>query len=167
MQERFCATGVVEAGINPYSGIKFLNSPRSLADNNARPAGKWPFQTTNFDGSRAGQWDNSQGYIGVSHPVYGALTFGRTNSLSFDVTAAYDPVASTAFSLLGFSAAISGFGDTVTAHPNTAFTYRLIYQNFRAAVQAQVGGYAIGNGTNGMYQGQLGADFWVPFRSMA
>jgi hypothetical protein len=28
--------GLVEAGINPYSGM-FLNSPRSLADNNVNP----------------------------------------------------------------------------------------------------------------------------------
>lgn len=88
--------GVLEAGVNPYSGM-FFNGPRSLADNNARPANAFPFQTANFDGSRAGQWDNSQGYLGISNPVYGTLTFGRTNSLSLDVTSAYDPVASTAF----------------------------------------------------------------------
>ena len=35
----------------------------------------------------------------------------------------------------------------------------MTYQNFRAAVQAQVGSYGIGNSTNGMYQGQLGFDF--------
>ena len=132
------------------------NSPRSLAYNNARPADTAPFQNTNFDGSRAGQWDNSQGYLGISNPVYGTLTFGRANSLALDVTAAYDPVASTAFSSLGFSAAFAGFGSSPTARPNTAFTYRLTYQDFRAAVQAQVGGYGIGNATNGMYQGQLG-----------
>jgi predicted porin len=151
--------GVLEAGVNPYSGM-FYNSPRSLADNNVRPAGNYPWQTANFDGSRAGQWDNSQGFLGVSHPVYGALTFGRTNALSSDLTSAYDPVASTAFSMLGFSAALfSGFGTSPTIRPNTAFTYRLIYQNFRAAVQVQVGGYGIGNSTTGMYQGQLGFDF--------
>jgi predicted porin len=150
--------GVLEAGVNPYSGM-FLNSPRSLAYNNARPANTTPFQNANFDGSRAGQWDNSQGYLGISNPVYGTLTFGRTNSLALDVTAAYDPVASTAFSTLGFSAAFSGFGSSPSARPNTAFTYRLTYQNFRAAVQAQVGSYGIGNSTNGMYQGQLGFDF--------
>ena len=111
------------------------------------------------DGSRAGQWDNSQGYLGISNPVYGALTFGRANSLSLDVTSAYDPVASTAFSTLGFSAAFAGFGTSPTARPNTAFTYRLTYQNFRAALQAQIGGYGVGNATNGMYQGQLGLDF--------
>jgi hypothetical protein len=150
--------GVLEAGVNPYSGV-FANGPRSLADNNLRPAGTSPFQNANFDGSRAGQWDNSQGYLGISNPVYGTLTFGRTNSLAVDVTSAYDPVASTAFSTLGFSASFAGFGTSPTARPNTAFTYRLTYQNFRAAVQAQIGSYGIGNASNGMYQGQLGADF--------
>jgi hypothetical protein len=86
--------GVVEAGVNPYSGM-FANGPRSLAYNNARPANTFPFQNTNFDGSRAGQWDNSQGYLGISNPVYGTLTFGRINSLALDVTSAYDPVAPT------------------------------------------------------------------------
>jgi predicted porin len=150
--------GVLEAGVNPYSGM-FANGPRSLAYNNARPANTFPFQNTNFDGSRAGQWDNSQGYLGISNPIYGTLTFGRTNSLALDVTSAYDPVASTAFSSLGFSAAFSGFGSSPSVRPNTAFTYRLTYQNFRAAVQAQIGSYGIGNSTNGMYQGQLGFDF--------
>ena len=150
--------GVLEAGVNPYSGM-FLSAPRSLAYNNARPSNTAPFQNTNFDGSRAGQWDNSQGFLGVSNPVYGTLTLGRTNSLALAVTAAYDPVASTAFSMLGFSAAFSGFGSSPSVRPNTAFTYRLIYQDFRAAVQAQVGSYGVGNATNGMYQGQLGADF--------
>ena len=150
--------GVVEAGVNPYSGM-FDNGPRSLADNNARPADNWPWQTTHFDSSRAGQWDNSQGFVGVSNPVYGTLTFGRANSLSSNVTAAYDPVASLAFSMLGFSNSIAGFGATETVRPNTAFTYRLTYQNFHLAAQAQVGGYEVGNGAAGAYQGQLGADF--------
>jgi predicted porin len=151
--------GVLEAGINPYSGM-FFNSPRSLADQNLRGNGStFPWQTTNFDGSRAGQWDNSQGYIGVSHPVYGTLTFGRTNSLSNDVTPAYDPVASTAFSALGFSCSgYAGFGVTGTCR-NTAVTYRLTYQNFRAAAQAGVGGYDWNNSDTSFYQGQLGADF--------
>ncbi len=150
--------GMLEAGVNPYSGM-LDNQPQTLADNNARPSGKWPYQTSNFDGSRAGQWDNSQGFIGFSNPVYGTITFGRTNSLSFDALSAHDPVTSIAFSPLGFSNAFPGFGDTVTVRPNTAFTYHLSYENFRAAGQVQVGGYGVGNGTNGMYQGQLGADF--------
>ncbi len=49
--------GILEAGVNPYSGM-FYNGPRSLADNNARPANTFPWQTSNFDSSRAGQWVN-------------------------------------------------------------------------------------------------------------
>ena len=149
--------GVVEAGVNPYSGM-FLNGPRSLADNNVRPYVTYPWQTTNSDSSRAGQWDNSQAYIGVSNPTYGTLTFGRTNTLSLDVTGAYDPVASLAFSLIGYSSSFPGFGNTETVR-NTAVTYRLTYQNFRASAQIGVGGYSWDNGDTGIYQGQLGADF--------
>ena len=69
----------------------FINGPRSLAYNNARPANTYPFQSTNFDSSRAGQWDNSQGFLGISNPVYGTLTFGRTNSLAIDVTLGVRP----------------------------------------------------------------------------
>ena len=156
--------GVLEAGVNPYSGM-FDNGPRSLVDNNTRAtngiiSGKHtPFQGVNLDSSRAGQWDNSQGYLGISNNTYGTLTFGRTNSLAYDSLAAYDPVSSVAFSLIGFSNSFPGFGDTETIRPNTALTYRLNYQNFRVGAQAQIGGYGLGNGSNGMYQGQVGADF--------
>jgi predicted porin len=150
--------GVLEAGVNPYSGM-FDNGPRSLADNNARFTSKSPFSGTALDSSRAGQWDNSQGYVGISNNTYGTLTFGRTNSLVLDSLLAYDPVTSVAFSLLGVSNTIAGFQDTETVRPNTAVTYRLNYQNFRAAFQAQVGGYDWGNASEGMYQGQLGSDF--------
>ena len=149
--------GVLEAGVNPTSGM-FFNGPRSLADNNFRPANTFPFQTTNLDSSRAGQWDNSQAYIGVSNNTWGALTFGRTNSLALDQLISYDPVNSVAFSLIGFSSSFPGFGDTETVR-TTAVTYRLTYQNFRAAGQVTVGGYDWDNGASNQYQGQLGADF--------
>ena len=150
--------GVLEAGVNPYSGM-FDNGPRSLTDNNARFTNKAPFSGTALDSSRAGQWDNSQGFIGISNNTYGTLTFGRTNSLVLDSLSTYDPVGSIAYSLIGVSNSIGGFQDTETVRPNTAFTYRLTYQNFRAAFQAQIGGYDWGNASEGMYQGQLGGDF--------
>ncbi len=149
--------GVVEAGVNPYSGM-LLNGPRTLTDNNFRPVATSPFQTANTDSNRAGQWDNQQAFIGASNRTYGALTFGRTNSLALDVLSTYDPVASIAFSLLGYSASFPGFGDTETAR-STALTYRLSNQNFHAAAQATVGGYSMDNGETAQYQGQLGADF--------
>ena len=170
--------GVLEAAINPYSGM-FLNSPRSLADQSFNAAngittvtigGKKytvynTWQSTNFDGSRAGQWDNSQGYIGVSHKVFGTLTFGRTNALSNDALSKYDPVASTAFSPLGFSCAIGGFGNTELCRINTALTYKLaipdvyMFSAIRLAGQAQIGGYGLGNGSTSAYYGQLGFDW--------
>ncbi len=148
--------GVLEAAVNPYSGM-LSNGPRSLADQNLRPASAFPWQTTSFDGSRAGQWDNTQAFVGVSNQTYGTLTLGRTNALSLDVETAYDPVASIAFSLIGFSNAFPGFGNTETAR-TTAVTYRLSYQNFRAAGQATVGGFDWDNGVTNQYQGQLGVD---------
>jgi predicted porin len=147
--------GVVEVGFDPYSGM-LINAPRSRADNNVNTLSN---QTANYNSSPAGQWDNAQGFIGVSNPVYGTLTFGRTNSLALDALTSYDPVASTAFSPFGFTSSFAGFGNSTTVRPNTAFTYRLSVGNFRVAAQAQVGGYTIGNASDGQYQGQIGADF--------
>ena len=89
----------------------------------------------------------------------------RPNHLLSLRHSAYDPVASTAISSLIFQR--SPASASPSARPNTAFTYRLTYQNFRAAVQAQVGSYGIGNSTNGMYQGNSastsGRSPWTPF----
>ncbi|HEY1886432.1 MAG TPA: porin [Roseiarcus sp.] len=151
--------GVLEAGVSPYSGM-FNNGPRSLADNNLNFTNKAPFSSTALDSSRAGQWDNSQGYIGISNKTYGTLTFGRTNTLVSDGLSAYDPVNSIAYSLIGVSSSFPGFGNTETIRPNLAVTYRLTYQNFRAAFQAGgFGGYGLGNAMDASYQGQLGGDF--------
>src|SRR5574337_193242 len=165
--------GVVEAAVNPYSGM-FLNPLRSQADNNVNAANGqvkiggrtyWRYQTANFDSSRNGSWMNSQGFAGVSSPTFGELTFGRTNSLAFDSQARYDPVASTAFSLLGFSSSIADFGDTELARINTALTYRVgvpnvyAFSTVRFAAQEQLGGYGVQNGAMANYQGQLGFDW--------
>ena len=170
--------GLVEAGFNPTSGM-LINGPRALSDQNVNSAaglstvtinGKKyniynDWQSTNFDSSRAGQWDNSQGFIGVSSNTWGTLTFGRTNSLSNDVTSAYDPVASIAFSQVGFSNSFAGFGNTELVRINTALTYRLAIPNvwafssIRLAGQAQIGGYNLDNGATQSYYGQAGFDW--------
>jgi predicted porin len=149
--------GAAEFGFSPMSGM-FSNGPRSLTDNNLNTLAN---QNANGDSSRAGQWDNSQGFVGISNKTYGTLTFGRVNALTTNVISAYDPVRSNAFSLLGFSTgAFAGFGNTQLARVNTGFVYRLEYQNFRVAGLAQVGnGYALGDGSMGEYQGQIGATF--------
>ena len=51
-----------------------------------------PNQATAYsDSSRAGQWYNGQGYVGVSSPTYGTLTVFRQNSLTLDAVLDYDP----------------------------------------------------------------------------
>ena len=170
--------GVLEAGFNPYSGM-LINGPRAVANNNVNAAngistvtvnGKKytiynDWQSTNFDSSRAGQWDNSQGYVGISNKTWGTLTFGRTNSLSNDTEGKYDPVNSTAFSQIGFSGSFPGFGDTELSRINTALTYKVAIPNVwalntvRLAGQAQIGGYGLGNASTSAYYGQLGFDW--------
>ena len=148
--------GRAELAFDPYS-LMLSNGPRSLADNNVNPLSR---QTTNANSSRAGALSTSQMYLGLSNKTYGTLDFGRMTSLSYDLVGPYDALGgSNAFSLIGFSSSFPGFGDTETARINTAFRYRWQYQNFRMAGMAQVGGYGIGNPTNGFYQAQLGADF--------
>ncbi len=117
--------------------------------------------------SRTGQWDNSQAFVGLSNKTYGTLTVGRVNTLSLDAINSYDPMGgSYAFSPLGFSGSYAGFGNTEAARANTAVKYRLDVPypsfygaNFRVAGLVQWGGYDQGNGTNGLYQGQVGGDF--------
>ena len=148
--------GDFEFGFDPYS-LELSDSPRSLAQNNGLPL---VAQSSNGDSSRAGQIDNSQGFLGLSNPTFGTLTFGRVNTLTLDVVNSYDPMlSSNAFSPLGWSGSFAGFGDTEIARANTAFKYRLDVGNFRVGGLAQVGGYDQGNGSNGEYQAQIGGDF--------
>ncbi len=148
--------GTLELGFNPYSGY-LANGQRSLVMNNGKPL---IYQNAEGDSSRNGQWDNSQGFIGVSHPTYGTLTWGRVNTLSLDALVAYDPMGGAyAFSPFGYSGQYGGFGDTELTRSNTAFKYHVDISNFRAAALVQTGGYNLGNGATEMYQGQLGATF--------
>jgi hypothetical protein len=78
--------------------------------------------------------------------------------LSQSALGAYDPVASVAFSQIGFTALYSTFGASPTSRINTALTYRLTYQDFRIAAQAQIGGYDQDNAATAQYQAQIGTD---------
>ena len=148
--------GAAELAYNPFS-LLLDNGPKSLADNNFNPPGH---QTANGDSSRAGQWDNSLGFVGVSSATYGTLTAGRMVSLSNDVAVAYDPTRSNAFSLIGNSGPFPRYGYPELVRVNTGFQYRVEYGNFRAAGLAQLGnGYALGNGSMGEYEAQIGATF--------
>jgi predicted porin len=142
---------------DPYS-FQISNGPKSLVQNNTLTQVN---QFTNSDSSRAGQWDNTRGYIGLSNSVFGTLTVGRQTVLSTDLIGAYDPMGgSYAFSLIGFSSTLGGgLGDTEVARYNTSLEYKIAYNNLRAAAIWQFGGYNQGNGTNGAYQFDVGADY--------
>jgi predicted porin len=145
----------LEAGFDPYS-LQFSNGAQSVFDNKGVPLNQ---QSVNADSSRGGQFYNSVGFVGVSSPTYGTLTFFRQNSLTLDGLAAYDPLAlSYAFSQIGFSSAASGAGITETARATTSVKYRYQYGDFRAAVLYQFGGYELDNGADSAVQLQLGGD---------
>src|SRR4030081_3933052 len=89
----------LDAGFYPYF-IRFSDGPGSIAAN----AGTAQIQQPAYsDSSRAGQWYNGQGFVGVSSPTYGTLTVFRQNSLTLDAVLDYDPFgASYAFSPIIF-----------------------------------------------------------------
>jgi hypothetical protein len=104
------------------------------------------------DSSRAGQWFNGQGYVGVSSPTYGTLTVFRQNSLTLDAVFDYDPFsASYGFSPIGFQGITCGGGNTENCRNSTSLKYRVKVSQFRAAALWQFGGYAENNASNGAY----------------
>jgi predicted porin len=120
-----------------------------------------PPQTANSDSSRAGQWDNARGYVGLSNKTFGTLTVGRQYAFSNDMAANYDPSgASYGFSLIGTSSTpVGGLGDTELARFNTSVKYQLAYNGFRAGALWDFGNYSDGDASNGAYQFDVGFDY--------
>ena len=153
LAEGWSLVGTLEAGFDPLSGY-LANSQRAQVMNNGKPLA---LQSVNGNSSRAGQWDNSQFFLGFSNKTYGTLTGGRVNALSLDGLIAYDPMgAAYAFSPFGFTGMYPGFADTELARSNTAIKYRGEFGDFRVAELAQIGGYNQGNGSSQMWQGSAG-----------
>jgi predicted porin len=143
----------VDAGFDPYS-LRLANGPGSAAANAGVPLNQ---QTAWADSSRAGQWYNGQGYLGVSSPIYGTLTIFRQNALTRDGVVDYDPMGSSvAFSPIQGMA--GGVGNTEDAKYSTSLKYRVNLGHLRAAALWQFGGYAQNNAADGAYQFQAGAD---------
>jgi predicted porin len=99
----------LEAGFDPYS-LHFANSTESVFANAGVAVNQ---QTTNGDASRAGQFYNSLGFLGIGSDSFGTLTVFRLNALTTDGVLAYDPMAgSYAFSPIDFSGTVAGGRDT-------------------------------------------------------
>jgi predicted porin len=144
----------LQAGFDPYS-LHLSNGPHSVTQNAGVPLTS---QDAGADSSRAGQFYNSVGYLGVSSP-YGTLTVFRQNSLTLDAVFAYDPMgASYAFSPIGWQGITCGVGNTEDCRFSTAAKYRVDIGQFRLAALWQFGGYELNNAATGSYQFQLGGD---------
>jgi predicted porin len=145
----------LDAGFDPYS-LQFSNGPGAIFTNNGVPQN---LQSSYSDSSRAGQFYNGQGYVGVSSPTYGTLTVFRQNSLTLDAVFDYDPFgASYAFSPIGFQGITCGGGNTENCRNSTSLKYRVNIDHFRVAALWQFGGYGENNASNGAYQFGVGAD---------
>jgi len=143
----------LETGFNPLSG-SLSDAVKSIAQNNGVPPAA---QSTNSDASRAGQPFQGAAYAGISSPAFGALTFGRQNSLLLDNILKYDPVSgSYAFSLPGYSGAAGGSGCTQDARLDNSVKYLGQIGSLRGGAQFQSG---IGTGSGGnAIELDLGAD---------
>jgi predicted porin len=153
--ENLSVVFALDAGFDPYS-LRFSNGPGSVAANAGIPQN---LATAYSDSSRAGQFFNGQGYVGVSSPTYGTLTVFRQNSLTLDAVFDYDPFgASYAFSPIGFQGITCGGGNTGNCRHSTSLKYRVNVGQFRGAALWQFEGYAENNASNGAFQVQAGAD---------
>jgi predicted porin len=115
----------LEMGFNPTSG-RLSDTIASLVHNNGRPLQS---QTTGVDGSRAGQIFNGPAFGGLSSEQFGTLTIGRHNTQLLDTIIKYDPQgASYAFSVIGYSGATAGGGNTENARADDSVKYNYKYQ---------------------------------------
>ena len=145
----------LETAFNPLSG-EVTDALHSMTQNNGVALAN---QNSNADSSRAGQAFQAA-YAGISSRTYGTLTFGFQNSLLLDNVLKYDPLGgSYAFSVIGFSGAAGGSGDTEDARLENSIKYVNQIDWLRVGAQFQsgngtaTGGNASEFGLGGDYRG--------------
>jgi predicted porin len=150
--------GQVETGFNPAS-LEVLDAPKSLRTAIGVPLG---LQNAITDANFNGKFYNDLGFAGVSHPVWGTLTYGRQNSLGSDQVLSYDPQMSAgAFSPLGLIGSWAGGGNTENRRDTSSIKYRVNFANWHFGAYAGIGGYEMGNADTQAYAGNIGADWKV------
>jgi predicted porin len=141
----------LETTFLPTSG-RLADGLGSIVQNNGVALGS---QTSKADSSKNGQAFTNAAWAGLSSPTYGALTFGRQNSLTLDGVVAYDPMgASGAFSVIGYQGTTAGTGDTEDARFDNAVKYRVTNGPFRTAAL-----YRFGASGSSAYEAGIGADY--------
>jgi predicted porin len=143
----------VETYFNPQSG-DIADALKSIAQNNGRSVTQ---QTVNLDSSIAGEIFQ-QSFVGLSSATYGALTFGRQNTLLADGVAKYDAQgASNAFALIGLSGTAAGGGDTQNRRLDNSLKYVGTFGPWHAGAQYKFNG-AAGNASTAV-EAQVGVNY--------
>ncbi len=152
----------VQTAFVPTSG-QLANGPGSQVQNNGVALNR---QSSMGDSSRAGQALNQQAYLGLSSPRYGTITFGRQNTFTLDGVIAYDPLfASNAFSVIGYSGATGGGGDTEDSRLDSSIKYLVNFGPVHAGAMVQVSGQngksvnATNSGGRDDYQFDIGVTY--------
>ena len=124
----------LETGFQPTSG-QLTDGQKSLVLSNGVPLAQ---QRESGDSSRAGQAFQGAAYAGLQSKTWGALTYGRQNSLILDDLQKYDPqLQSQAFSPVGYSGVAGGGGDTEDARLDQTLKYALQFHQVRVTVLHQ------------------------------
>jgi predicted porin len=152
-----------ETFFNPQSG-EIANSLKSLALNNGVTLAK---QSVGVDGGSAGQAFQTA-YVGLQSARFGALTFGRQNTLLSEGVIQYDPnYKATAFGLLGASNTYAGGGSSEDDRLDSTAKYKVSFNDLlhlgalykfsgsngsaNTAVQANIGGSLVGASLDAYY----------------
>jgi predicted porin len=136
LDDEFSFVFNLEMGFQPQSG-NLSDALKSLVHNNGVAQAN---QKSAADGSRAGQFFNGQALAGFSSKDYGTLTIGRQNTLLLDNINKYDPMGgSYAFSLIGYSGATAGMGNTEDTRLDDSVKYTWKYDNFHVGGLYQFG----------------------------
>jgi predicted porin len=146
----------VDGGFDPVTGT-LSNGVKSVLDNNGVALRN---QSSNGDSSRDGQVFNNMAYFGLSNPTFGTLTFGRHQTVLADAVIASDPEGgSYAFSVVGYSGAAGGAGNTEDFRLDNTMKYNVKYGPFRLAGLYQFSGNTNPGKGDDAYQGDIGVDY--------
>ncbi len=147
--------GTGQLGTSGLSGASPANSPAVT-----QPAiGGKGYQMV-VDTSLNGQLFGRNAFIGLSNNEYGAVTFGRQNSLELDIITStaggYDPVNAQMFSPINFSGFYGGGGTTDSARVDNAIKYSKSLGAYTVQALYGLGGMTGNNTTRSTGEFNLG-----------